>query len=221
RTAEEAGQELKRSFGVPLVLICIDTMIAAAAYANAGDDNDTAVAQKVMSVLSGLSQQTGAFALGIDHFGKDVNVGTRGSSVKEGHADAVLALLGDRQVNGTVTNNRLAVRKLREGPSGLELPFAPRDVTIGTDPDGEEITRKVIDWDKHVTSKPDDAGWSKSLQLFRRILMTILADAGNDVMPFADGPIVRAVDLKLVRAEFYKQYPAEGDTKQQTDVRRQ
>jgi hypothetical protein len=79
RMAKEVEQELKQRFNLPLVLIYIDTMIAAAGYASAGDDNDTAVAQKVMSVLSGLSQQTGALVLGVDHFGKDVNVGTRGN----------------------------------------------------------------------------------------------------------------------------------------------
>jgi hypothetical protein len=31
---------------------------------------------------------------------------------------------------------------------------------------------------------------------------------------------VRAVDLKLIRAEFYKQYPAEGDDNQKTEARR-
>jgi hypothetical protein len=111
---------------------------------------------------------------------------------------------------------------MRDGVSGLELPFTPRDVPIGTDPDGEPETRKVIDWDEQTATKPDDAGWSKSLQLLRRILMTMLVDAGSDVTPFADGPVVRAVDLKLVRTEFYKQYPADGDTKQQqANVRRQ
>jgi hypothetical protein len=220
RMAEEAGQEIKRRFGVPLVLIYIDTMIAAAAYAKAGDDNDAAVSQKVMSVLSSLSRQTGALVIGVDHFGKVVEVGTRGSSSKEGHADVVLALLGDREVNGTISNTRLAVRKMRDGSSGLELPFAPRDVPIGTDEDGEAITRVVIDWDKQATTKPTDDRWSKSLLLLRRILMTTLV-GGTDVTPFADGPVVRAVDLKLVRTEFYKQYPAEGDTKQQTSVRRQ
>jgi hypothetical protein len=221
RMAKEAEQEIKRRFGVPLVLIFVDTIIAAAGYAKAGDDNDTVASQHVMSVLSGLSQQTKALVLGIDHFGKDVNVGTRGNSAKEGHADAVLALLGDRQLNGTITNTRLAVRKLREGSSGLELPFAPKVVPIGTDEDGEPITRVVINWDKQTAAKPDDTGWSKSLQLLRRILMTILADAGNNVTPFADGPVVRAVDLKLIRTEFYKQYPADGDVKQKADVRRQ
>jgi hypothetical protein len=221
RMADEAGRELKRRFGVELVLIFIDTMIAAAGYANAGDDNDAAVAQKVMSMLSGLSRQTGALALGIDHFGKITETGTRGSSAKEGHADVVLALLGDRQLNGTISNTRLALRKLRDGPSGLELLFAPRDVKIDTDEDGEAITRKVLDWDRQTTTgTPDNAGWSKSLQLLRRILMIMLVDCGKDIRPWADGPIVRAVDLKLVRAEFYKQYPAEGDEKQKAEVRR-
>jgi hypothetical protein len=221
RMAKEAEQELKRRFNVPLVLIYIDTMIAAAGYASAGDDNDTAIAQKVMSVLSGSSRQTKALVLGVDHFGKDVNVGTRGNSVKEGHADVVLALLGDRQNNGTITNTHLAVRKQRDGISGFELPFAPRDVTIGFDEDDEAVTRKVLDWDKQAaTSAADDLGWSKSLHLLRRILMNMLADAGSDVMPFADGPIVRAVNRELVRAEFYKQHPADGDEKQKAETRR-
>jgi hypothetical protein len=150
-----------------------------------------------------------------------VNVGTRGNSAKEGHADTVLALLADpRQVNGTVTNTRLAIRKLRDGISGLELPFTPRLVPIGTDEDGEPITRVVIDWDKQVATKPDEARWSPSLQLLRRILMTMLVTASSDLTPFADGPVVRAVDRELVRAEFYKQHPADGDAKQKAEARR-
>jgi hypothetical protein len=220
RMAKDAGQEIERRFGVPLVLVFVDTLIAAAGYARTGDDNDTVASQNVMTVLSGLARETGALVIGVDHFGKFVETGTRGSSSKEGHADVVLALLGDREVNGTITNTRFAVRKMRDGSSGLELPFAPRDVPIGTDEDGEAITRVVIDWDKQTAIKPDHDRWSKSLQLLRRILMTMLV-GGSEVTPFADGPVVRAIDLKLVRTEFYKQYPADGDTKQQTNVRRQ
>jgi hypothetical protein len=221
RMAKEAAQELKRRFNVPLVLIFVDTVIAAACYGKAGDDNDAAVSQTIMSVLSGLSRQTGALVLGLDHFGKIIESGTRGSSNKEGHSDVVLALLGERQVNGTVTNTRLAVRKLREGISGLEIPFTARDVTIGIDDDGDPETRKVLDWDKSATTgAPDASGWCPSLQLLRRILMSMLADAGIEVMPFADGPVVRAVDRELIRAEFYKQYPADGDEKQKAEARR-
>ena len=50
--------------------------------------------------------------------------------------------------------------------------------------------------------------------------MAILADAGEEVCPFADGPVVRACDLSLVRAEFDKQYIAEGTDRQKADARR-
>jgi hypothetical protein len=42
--------------------------------------------------------------------------GTRNSPVKEDAVEAVLALIADRDVAGTVTNQRLAIRKLKGGP---------------------------------------------------------------------------------------------------------
>lgn len=53
------------------------------------------------------------------------------------------------------------------------------------------------------------------------MLMTMLADAGFDATPFPDGPVVRAVDIKLIRNEFYRQYPADGDERQKATARRQ
>jgi hypothetical protein len=201
-------------------LIWIDTIISAAGYTKTGDDSDTAAAQRLMSVLSGLSERTGALVIGIDHFGKVIETGTRGSSAKEGHADVVLALLGDRETSGTIVNTRLALRKLREGSSGLELPFTAKDVKIGLDEDDEPETRKVIDWSPLQTGTTDAPNWSKSLQLLRRVLMTMLVDVGQEAQPFLDGPIVRAVNIELVRAEFCKQYFAEGTPRQKADARR-
>ena len=183
---EHAANLLRDKFDVPTVLVFVDTVVVAAGYSKSGDDNDAAIAQRIMSVLSGLSQQTGVLVVGIDHFGKVTETGTRGSSAKEGHADAVLALLADRELNGTVTNTRLAVRKLRDGTSGLELPFTPKTVEVGTDADGDPITRVVIDW----AAAPEQAaakGWSKSLQLLRRILMTLLVDRQGHDSPSSTG----------------------------------
>ena len=172
-----------------------------------------------MSVLSMLSQRTKSLVIGIDHFGKIIETGTRGTSAKEGHADVVLALLADRELAGTVSNTRLAVRKLRDGFSGLELPFTPKTLEIGTDADGDPITRIVIDWTTTTEERPGDKTWSKSLLLLRRILMNTLVD-GIDIQPFLDGPTVRACSLDLVRAEFGKQYFADGDAKQKASIRR-
>jgi hypothetical protein len=57
------------------------------------------------------------------------------------------------------------------------------------------------------------------MQVLRRVLMTTLADCGQNVLPFLDGPQVRACDIELVRTEFYRQWPADG-TEQQIDARR-
>jgi len=71
-----------------------------------------------MNVMKELGQQLNCFVLGVDHYGKDVAAGARGSSAKEASADLVLACLGDREQSGSVTNTRLAVRKCRGGPQG-------------------------------------------------------------------------------------------------------
>src|SRR4030095_9689233 len=91
-------------------LIWVDTLITAAGY-GAGEDNDTASAQKVMTALRTLSQRTGALATAGDHFGKVVETATRGSSAKEGAADLVIALLADREVGGGIKNSRFTIRK--------------------------------------------------------------------------------------------------------------
>src|SRR2546423_11382089 len=103
--------------------------------------------------------------------------------------------------------------------AGLEIPFMAKAVKVGTDPDGDPITRTVIDWNT-PQQQPTDAGWSKSLLLLRRVLMTLLVDNGQDMQPFLDGPIVRACDLSPIRAEFEKQYVADGNDRQKADAKR-
>ena len=73
----------------------------------------------------------------------------------------------------------------------------------------------MIDWEP-TSEHPPSKGWPKSLRLLRRILMTLLVD-GRDIQPFLDGPIVRACDVELVRTEFYRQYPAEGDPRKKAE----
>jgi len=168
-------------------------------------------------VLSALSRDTSCFVLGIDHFGKNVETGTRGSSAKEGHADVVLALLGERSLAGKVENPRLAVRKLRGGESGEEFAFGVRKVVVGTDEDGDPINSLVIDWNvipQETADAEKDKRWPKSLRLLHRCIMALVADCGTEIKPWADGPAVRALDERIVRAEFYKSYAADGDSEE-------
>src|SRR6516165_4105536 len=157
----------------------------------------------------------GCFVMGIDHFGKTVETGTRGTSAKEGSADVVIAMLGDKSVSGEVTNTRLALRKRRGGANGEEHPFTARKIDIDPDTARKPMSTLVLDWGTaHDPQPAAKERWSKSLRLLRQVLMTILADHGRDCQPFADGPTVRAVDIELVRQAFYRQYLAVGDEKQ-------
>jgi hypothetical protein len=214
----------KAAFNLPVVMIVVDTLITAAQYQADGADNDAAITQKVMRTLRLLSERTNTMVVGIDHFGKVVETGTRGSSAKEGAADTVIALLADREISGSVKNTRLAVRKQRDGGGGFELPFTAKTVIIGADEDGDPLTATTIDWQasaQPAATAKKDTRWSSSMQLLRRVLMTMLADHGQDVLPFIDGPTVRACNLDLVRNEFYRQYVvAEGTHAQKQDTRR-
>jgi AAA domain/Bifunctional DNA primase/polymerase, N-terminal len=215
----EAAIELKRQFDVPVSLIWIDTLITAAGFAS-GEDNDAAAAQFVMTGLRDISQRTGAMVVGIDHFGKVMESGTRGSSAKEGAADTVIALLADRAVGGAVANTRLAMRKQRDGMSGFEVPFTVRIAEIGTDEDGDPVTAPVVEWQASQQTSHADIRWTQSMQLLRRVLMTILVDSGQTVRPFSDGPEVRACDIRLVRTEYYRQYTADGTERRKAEARR-
>ena len=220
--AKVVADKMMAKWGIPLALIVIDTIVVSAGYTKEGQDNDTATGQCIMTTLGKVAKATGAFVLGVDHFGKAVETGTRGTSAKEGFADVVLALLGDRTVAGKVSNIRLALRKRRSGPSGEEFPFTPREIELGTDQFGQPVTTLVIDWAPETTraAPGKDKSWPKSLRLLQRTMMAVLADQGTDQCPLPNGPIVRAIDLEIVRSEFYRSYPADGEAKQQQETRR-
>lgn len=214
---KQAGERMEQEFDLPVALVIIDTAGKAAGYAKGGDENDAVLARQVVAAMAAASRETGALFLGIDHFGKAAETGTRGSSAKEADCDAVLALLGEKGIGGEVTNPRLAVRKRRSGANGIEIPFRPTVVQAGDDE-----TTLVINWLLQAdqvapVAKPDR--WSKSLHLLRQALMTALIDHGADRQPLLDGPVVRAVHIETVRKEFYASYPAEGDAKQKAAAR--
>jgi hypothetical protein len=217
----QVSRKMMRDFGVPVVLVFIDTVGRAAGYTRAGDENDAALAKQVMKSLADASVATGALFIGLAHFGKNIETGTKGSSDFENDADVVLALLGEKTLSGAVTNPRLSVRKRRSGPNGEEFAFRTKVANLGTDQYGYPITTLTIEWLAEAeTKQPKSDAWSKSLPLLRQVLMNMLADAGKDIRPFLDGPVVRAVDQEIVRAEFYKSYPADGDAKAKQNVRR-
>jgi hypothetical protein len=84
------------------------------------------------------------------------------------------------------------------------------------------MTAQVIDWQvpHQAAMERSDPRWPKSMQLLRRVLMSVLADHGCNARPFPDGPEVRACDIELVRGEFHRQHQAEGTPEQKNETRR-
>ena len=211
--AQTVGGNMKERFDLPLALIVIDTLSASADFADA---NDAAEGQRVMNRLNVLSRRSGSVVLAVDHFGKAVETGTRGTSAKEAAADFVLAFLANRDVSGTISNTRMGVRKLRGGATGAETPFDLKEVRIGDDE-----TTCVIVWkdERSPQSKPQGTvsknPW-QSLKVFRSSVQTALVENGKLTQPYGnDGPKVRSVPLHFVRSEFVAGYPADGETEEQ------
>ena len=228
--ARQAEASLIAEFGLPLGLIIIDTIVVSAGYPQLGAENDPAVTQTLMGVLKEVAQQLNCFVLGLDHYGKDLAAGTRGSSAKEASADLVLACLGDREPSGCVTNTRLAVRKCRGGPQGQEFYFTVRKVEdLTPDQDGDPITTLVIEWTTGPTAPPPPKDpWQQcrrgdqqtAVTRLKRVLMAMLAEHGVDRPISPNGPTVRMIDREIVRTEFYAQTAADGTPAQKGEFRR-
>jgi len=231
--AKQADASLQQEFGLPLGLVFIDTVTASAGYAMQGAENDSAVGQQVMRVLRQAAEATDSFWCGIDHFGKNIDHGTRGSSSKEAAADVVLACLGERELSGRVRNLRLGVRKCRGGPTGQEFPFSMREVTHPQpDEEGNPISTLVVDWTTTAAAPtgPGPDPWEaerrtdtrQAMLLLKRVLMAKLAELGVELEGLTSGELtVRGIDQELVREEFYQQTPADGTKRQKRDFRRQ
>ena len=202
--AMPAAKRMETEFHRFLGAIIIDTLAAAALF---NDETDNAEAHRVLGLLDSIAQELNCLVVAVDHFGKDVQTGTRGASAKEDRADTVLAVLGDKELSGRVTNPRIAIRKVRGAKTGGEVPFGMQ--TVEAD-DGE--TTLVVDWQaERGVDAPRKQPWPPALCVFRDALFASL-DGATERHIFGDGPLVKAVDHESVRTQFYRRYAADGDS---------
>jgi hypothetical protein len=106
---KHAAVKMMEQFGLPVALVIIDTAGKAAGLSRLGEVNDDATAKIIIAALAQASTETGALFVGVMHFGKNIEIGTKGSTGFEDDADVVLALLGERGINGVVRNPVLCV----------------------------------------------------------------------------------------------------------------
>jgi RecA/RadA recombinase len=124
--------------GDELVAIVVDTLAAAA---NWTDENSSAEAQSVFSMLRRVAQAHGLAMIVIDHVGKGGEErGTRGSSAKDAAADVRISLQMSASGHGT-----LKLTKSRARPKGDLGEYQIKAVVIGQTPAGGTITAAYAD----------------------------------------------------------------------------
>jgi hypothetical protein len=207
---EATNERMLREHGVPIGLVVIDTLIIAAGYERAGEENDASIGARLQDVLKAITVLCGVCLLGVDHFGKDASVGTRGTSVKETNPDFVLSLLG-KEVDGSVKDPRLNVRKVRGARAGFEIGFSVEIVVVGQDEDDDPVDTLVIQWGEG-TAAPREDRWPKNLKLLNRCLVEVISENGEPLTLPNGTKTPRAADSKAVRELFYERHPASGDT---------
>jgi AAA domain len=183
--------KMRKDYGVDMVAFMIDTMGLAAIFKN---ENDAAQVQKVICDLGRMSEETGALAVDVDHYGKEQGSGLRGSSAKRAGADTVFTCLVDRDdKNDKATNHRLWFEKIRDGEEGREVPYRLKQVPVGHNDDGELETTCVIQWELNRPLPKRKARVSKKFKTSVPLDMAI-QEVG---LP---------ADLEVLRTSFYKHH---------------
>jgi hypothetical protein len=122
-----------------------------------------------------------------------------------------------------LTKSRMVARKCRGGPNGEEFAFTTQLAIMGTDEDGDPIDTLVIEWGGTVeapTASGEEKSWAtKDTRFLRQVMMNLLADCATEIRLRPEGPLVRALDQEVIRAEFYRSKAADGTPQQQRAAR--
>jgi hypothetical protein len=209
RTGRAVDEDFRKQFDLPLGIIVIDTVAAMAGWTN---EDDSAETSRLWSIFREISDELNALVMPVDHFGKSLDSGTRGSSAKEANSDAVIALLGERKQSGQIKNQRCALRKLRDGPQGEEFPFALNQVVVGTDDHGHPVTQMVMNW--NVKPPARKHAEPKGIRALSAAIDAAMRVHGFEHTP-PDGVTIRVVPVNDVRDEFYARYSKKPGTRRQ------
>jgi hypothetical protein len=202
------------SHGVRLGAVIFDTLAATFALA---DENDNSEAAKIIRHMRQIGDAIGAVMIPVHHYGKGQETGLRGASGWRANCDAVLSITCDRnQITGAVSNRQVSLAKSRVGEEGVIGPFTLQFVDLGTDDDGEAFGSCYVDFSAaacdHAKHGAAGAKLSRAARAYLDAFARVILDRGEKARPFADGPEVKAVDREIVRGEFYRCCPADGDT---------
>jgi len=194
-TIRQAGEK----FGIPPVLVEIDTLAAVAA---GFDENSSADMTSLIGNLQRIRDETGAAVLAVHHHGKDTSKGARG------HSSLFAAMDTEITVTAKGDYSVASVSKQRDLEGTGEISFSLEVIEIATRQNGKPLTSCVV--------VPSDAQASpkkaKTLTGAKRIAMDALDDIlirnGKRIIGDYGIPAgANCADFKQWRTEFYARKP--------------
>ena len=221
RDLKQCGEYFRAQFDIPLGLTIIDT--ASAAF-QIKDENSNAEVARVCKILARIYEETGAFTCLVHHMGKDQNAGFRGGSAWRGNVDSVLLCLADREaLTGECRNHRLVVEKHRDGPEGPVGGFDMPLIELGMDPYGEPFFSRAVRFLGEAKAKPVKE--KPTHHHFRQAFDEVLGTNGRNHEPMKSpsipGPVVLAVQRRVLCNEFKRRHPVNSKRLENTDKAKQ
>jgi hypothetical protein len=129
-----ASAEMLAAEGVPLGLVVIDTTAASMAGGNENAGEDMT---RVLAAGEAIGRRTGALVMYIAHPGKNEALGVRGWSGQGANVDAVIYLTKSEEDPALRIG---VVQKLKDGEDGERFAYRLKQISMGTDADGDAIT---------------------------------------------------------------------------------
>lgn len=214
RDHEALIADIKEQTPVAPVAVVIDTLNRSLAGSESKDEDMAAY----IKAADAVREAFGCAVIIIHHCGVDGNR-PRGHTSLTGAADAQIAV--SRDENGNIITT---VEWLKDGTEGDIIVSWLQLAPLGPDEDGEPITSCVVLPVEGEPLKPaakTRRSEPKSVMAFRAAFTEALDGAGTTIRVRGDGPALRAVKLKYVKAQFDLRWATgESDPDKQVDARR-
>jgi hypothetical protein len=218
----ELGAFISARYGMRLGAAMLDTV--AATFDLEDEDKNSEVARAIRKMRR-LGARLGGLIVPIHHYGKSATTGLRGGSAWRAGADVVISVIANRdELTGKVTGRELALAKARDGIEGPIAPFALTFTELGTDPDGDPFGTCIVEprfGDPLISAKTKTRQEAGTVKTFRAAFTEALDTAGRNIQVRNNGPLVRAVTVAEVRAQFNLRHATgEADPKKRADAQR-
>jgi AAA domain/Bifunctional DNA primase/polymerase, N-terminal len=198
-------------------VITIDTVSQTLGSA---EENGAGMIQLIANAQA-LSERFGCLVLLIHHAGLTETDRLRGHSSLGCALDALMYF--ERKEDALAAT--MTVQKLKEeNDAGIAFDIELVRIVIGKDADGEEISTLVVETVRKAEAITAKA--ARPVPRAQRLLMTVIEqaieEAGMNLRPLPDGPVVRCVKDSVPRFRYYAKIaePADGEDKAKTAERK-